>query len=84
LGLAIGDGVGATLEFQQRDTYEPLNDMIGAGCWKLKPVQWTDDTAMSLALADSLHEKNGLDERDLLGRFVELWERGTFLYRTCR
>jgi ADP-ribosyl-[dinitrogen reductase] hydrolase len=78
LGLAVGDAVGTTLEFKDRDTYEPLTDMVGGGPFHLKAGQWTDDTAMSLALADSLHGKDDLDERDLLRRFVEWRDEGTY------
>jgi ADP-ribosyl-[dinitrogen reductase] hydrolase len=78
LGLAVGDAVGTTLEFEDRDTYEPLTDMVGGGPFDLKAGQWTDDTAMALALADSLCGKDDLDERDLLRRFVEWRDHGTY------
>ena len=78
LGLAVGDAVGTTLEFKQRDTYPLLTDMIGGGPFGLKPGEWTDDTAMALALADSLIANNGLDEADLMRRFVDWHEQGTY------
>jgi ADP-ribosyl-[dinitrogen reductase] hydrolase len=78
LGLAIGDAVGATLEFRARDTYEALTDMIGGGPFGLKAGEWTDDTAMALALSDSLEALEDLDEQDLLSRFVEWWQQGTY------
>jgi ADP-ribosyl-[dinitrogen reductase] hydrolase len=78
LGLAVGDAVGTTLEFKSRDTYPPLTDMVGGGPFGLKPGQWTDDTAMALALADSLAERGGLDEQDLLARFSDWWRNGTY------
>ena len=78
LGLAVGDAVGTTLEFRARDTYPLLTDMVGGGPFGLKPGQWTDDTAMALALADSLVACGGLDEQDLLGRFTDWWRRGTY------
>jgi hypothetical protein len=31
LGLAVGDAVGATLEFRRRGSFEPLKDMVGGG-----------------------------------------------------
>jgi hypothetical protein len=43
LGLAIGDAVGTTLEFQRPGTFEPINDMVGGGPFGLKPGEWTDD-----------------------------------------
>ena len=77
LGLAVGDAVGTTLEFQERDTYEPQTDMVGGGPFDLDAGQWTDDTSMALALADSLDGADDLDERDLLRRFVEWRDQGT-------
>ena len=77
LGLAVGDAVGTTLEFKARDTYPLLTDMVGGGPFGLKAGQWTDDTAMALALADSLAACGGLDEQDLLARFSEWWRKGT-------
>jgi len=46
MGLAIGDALGATLEFSSRKdkNFTPINDIIGKGPHKLKAGQWTDDT----------------------------------------
>ena len=44
LGLAVGDAVGATVEFHQRGSFSPLSDMVGGGPHRLEPGQWTDDT----------------------------------------
>lgn len=78
LGLALGDALGTTLEFKGRDTYEPLTNIVGGGPFNLKPGQWTDDTAMALALADSLAACDGLDEQDLLARFSDWWRNGSY------
>lgn len=78
LGLAVGDALGTTLEFKARDTYSLLTDMIGGGPFSLKPGQWTDDTAMALALADSLIACGELDEHDLMRRFLSWYEQGTY------
>ena len=78
LGLAVGDAVGTTLEFKQRDSYPPLNGMVGGGPFGLQPGQWTDDTAMALALAASLLRHPELSESDLMERF-SLWQtRGDY------
>lgn len=74
LGLAIGDALGTTGEFKPRGSYPRITDLVGGGVFRLKPGQWTDDTAMALALAASLHEARGLDEADLMTRFVA-WHR---------
>lgn len=78
LGLAVGDAVGTTLEFQRLDTRAPLSDMVGGGPFDLAPGEWTDDTSMALALADSLIECGGLDPTDLATRFVAWWRRGDY------
>ncbi len=78
LGLAVGDAVGTTLEFKSRDSYPLLTDMIGGGPFGLKAGEWTDDTSMALALADSLITDRKLDEKDLMHRFVDWHERGTY------
>ena len=35
LGLAVGDALGATLEFC-RGTFAPINDIIGGGSFRLR------------------------------------------------
>lgn len=78
LGLAVGDAIGTTLEFEPRDTYEPLTDMVGGGPFNLPAGCWTDDTSMALALAGSLVACDGLDVEDLMQRFVSWWRDGEY------
>jgi ADP-ribosyl-[dinitrogen reductase] hydrolase len=52
--------------------------MEGGGPFQLKPGQWTDDTSMALALADSLLCCDDLDEHDLMTRFVSWWKHGSY------
>ena len=83
LGLAVGDAVGTTLEFCARDAQPRLVDMVGGGPFDLQPGQWTDDTAMALALADSLAASDDLDCRDLMDRFVRWWQHGEYSCTGC-
>lgn len=78
LGLAVGDVVGAAIEFSPRPDAAVLSDMVGGGPFGLEPGQWTDDTAMALALADSLLADPDLDPADLMTRFVSWWRDGTY------
>jgi len=48
VGLAIGDALGAPVEFCRRDTFEPVTGMRAGGYFKLPAGAWTDDTAMTL------------------------------------
>jgi ADP-ribosyl-[dinitrogen reductase] hydrolase len=78
LGLAVGDALGTTLEFSRRDTRPHHTQMLGGGPFRLQPGQWTDDTAMALALAESLLACGTLEPTDLMRRFVEWWRKGTY------
>lgn len=64
VGLAVGDALGTTNEFQSADTLSPITDMVGGGVFGLDPGQWTDDTSMALCLADSLLAQGRYDSVD--------------------
>jgi ADP-ribosyl-[dinitrogen reductase] hydrolase len=61
LGLAVGDAVGMTVEFQPRGSFPLVNNMVGGGVFGLQAGQWTDDTSMALCLATSLVTKKAFD-----------------------
>lgn len=65
LGLAIGDALGATVEFMTpreiQCQHGSHKDIIGGGWLRLKPGMVTDDTTMSLALGSAIIDKQGLD-----------------------
>lgn len=58
LGLALGDALGATVEFMRPreilQQYGVHRDIVGGGWLKLARGQVTDDTTLSLALGDAL------------------------------
>ncbi len=76
LGLAVGDAVGTTVEFQPRGSFSPVTDMVGGGPFDLVPGQWTDDTSMALCLATSLVEVGRFDAVDQMNRYCEWHEHG--------
>ncbi|MDO8689027.1 MAG: ADP-ribosylglycohydrolase family protein, partial [Dehalococcoidia bacterium] len=76
LGLATGDALGTTLEFEDPGSFKPITDMVGGGPFRLAPGQWTDDTSMALCLAESLVEKKGFDPIDQLERYLRWWREG--------
>lgn len=75
LGLACGDAVGTTVEFEPRGSFMPLRDMTGGGPFRLEAGQWTDDTSMALCLAASLLEK-GFDPKDQMDRYCDWYHNG--------
>jgi len=77
LGLAVGDALGAPLEAapagEARVAVEHGLEMAGGGGWA--PGEWTDDTAMALALAESVAQHGLLDEEDVAARYIA-WANG--------
>jgi ADP-ribosyl-[dinitrogen reductase] hydrolase len=93
LGLAIGDALGATVEFMTpREIalqHGVHRDMVGGGWLKLKPGQVTDDTTMALALGQALlrgqREGRPFDARLMAEAFVAWWRsRPVDCGNTCR
>lgn len=76
LGLAVGDALGAPVEFCRRGTFEPVHSLRAGGYFNLPAGAWTDDTAMALCLAESLLEHPDLDPKDLLDRFCRWASKG--------
>jgi ADP-ribosyl-[dinitrogen reductase] hydrolase len=68
LGLAVGDALGAPVEFMTareiRAQHRTHRHMTGGGWLRLRPGQVTDDTGMCLALGDALL---GMDEWSIAG-----------------
>lgn len=79
LGLAIGDALGATVEFMTpREIamqYGVHRDINGGGWLKLQAGQVTDDTTMSLALGDAILAKQSIDPH-AIGAAFDAWMRG--------
>lgn len=80
LGLACGDAIGTSVEFQPRGSFPEVTGMLGGGPFGLLPGQWTDDTSMALCLAESLIRKRGFDPHDQMVRYVNWWRWG---YLSC-
>lgn len=79
-GLAVGDALGAPVEFKARDSFPPVKMMIEGGPFNLKAGQWTDDTSLALCMAISLIEKKHFDPSDIMSRFYEWYKNG---YLSC-
>jgi ADP-ribosylglycohydrolase len=83
VGLAIGDALGASVEFRPRQYLvdHPVKDMQGGGTWGLQAGQWTDDTSMALCLAASLITQHGFNPYDQMVRY-KWWYKKGFLSST--
>ena len=76
-GLAVRDSLGAAVEFARPGSFEPVVGYRAGGPHRLEPGEWTDDTSMALALADSI-AKAGWDLDDQVRRYVSWWRKGTY------
>lgn len=77
-GVAIGDAMGGPLEFLDANEikmrYGQVREMIGGGWLNLKPGEITDDTQMSLCVAEGILE-NPSDPVQTIGRrFIEWYD----------
>jgi len=79
LGLALGDALGATLEFMTaaeiRAAHGVHRELTGGGWLRLKPGRVTDDTEMSLCLARAIDRAGGFDLRAVAEELAG-WLRG--------
>ncbi len=80
LGLAIGDAMGAPVEFQKRGSFVPVTEYRSGGKFRLNAGEWTDDTAMALCLAQSLIDSNGFDPIDQMDKYLRWIDTG---YMSC-
>jgi len=75
LGVACGDALGGTLEFlseaEGRIRYGYLKDIIGGGCWDLEPGEVTDDTMMTICVAEGILDDPNNPIGHIGERFIE-------------
>src|SRR5438067_2007478 len=77
IGLAVGDALGAAVEFSSPGSFAPVTGYRSGGPHSLQAGEWTDDTSMALALADSMASA-GWDLNDQANRYVEWWKTGKY------
>jgi len=89
LGLAVGDALGATVEFmlpgEIRAAHGVHRDVIGGGWLHLKAGRVTDDTEMSICLARAIDAAGDWSARGAADRLVAWMRAGPVdLGSTCR
>ncbi len=89
LGFAIGDALGATVEFMTKGEitaqYGIHRNIIGGGWLRLAPGRVTDDTEMAVMLGRSLARRGELDVRDVCDEFAAWLKAGPLdVGNTCR
>ncbi len=89
LGLAVGDALGATVEFMTAREiaarYKVHKEIIGGGWLQLRPGRVTNDTEMALALGSAVIASGGWNLRAIADAFVAWMRRGPAdIGNTCR
>ncbi len=79
IGVAVGDALGVPVEFEPRDFLKenPVTDMQEYGTHDQPKGTWSDDTSLTLCLAESIVE--GLDLDRLAQKYIAWKNEG---YRT--
>jgi ADP-ribosyl-[dinitrogen reductase] hydrolase len=79
VGLAVGDALGATVEFltpgEIAAAHGVHRDIVGGGWLRLPPGRVTDDTEMSLCIARTIDEQGGWSLRAIADAFAA-WMKG--------
>lgn len=76
IGLAVGDALGAAVEFKSPGSFELVTGYRDGGPHGLNAGEWTDDTSMALALADSI--AMGWDLNDQADNYAQWWQSGKY------
>ena len=80
LGLAIGDALGATVEFMTpreiAARHGTHRELCGGGWLHLRAGQVTDDTTMALALGEAILDDGGVVCAESCARAFDQWMRG--------
>lgn len=79
-GVAIGDALGAPLEFMSQEQiankHGRVTEMIGGGWLDVEPGEITDDTQMTLAVAEGIIANPGDPIQEIGIRFIEWVKSG--------
>jgi len=78
MGVCVADALGLPVEFLDRDVLEshPVQGMRGYGTFHQPAGTWSDDTSLTICLADSLLQ--GLDYFDIMNHFRKWMFQGEY------
>ena len=76
-GVAVTDALGGPIEFKQRGSFPPVTKFLFNPHFDLPPGSFTDDTSMTLCLAQSLVDTKGkFILQDQIRKYVKWKEEG--------
>lgn len=79
-GAIVADALGVPVEFKDRGYLKknPVTDMIGYGTYNLPKGSWSDDSSMTLCLAESIGRLKGIDYADVMKNFYDWFKHSKF------
>ncbi|EPS45033.1 hypothetical protein H072_949 [Dactylellina haptotyla CBS 200.50] len=77
-GVAVGDALGGPVEFQRRGTFGKVTGYQMNMNFNLPPGCWTDDTSMTLCLAQSFITARTFSALDQLQNYIA-WHKSGYL-----
>ena len=79
LGLAIGDAMGAPIEFKpSREPDDYITKYMSGGVHCVSKGEFTDDTSMALAMADAFVEAEEFDPKLIMQNFLKWLKHGAY------
>ena len=64
------------VEFHRRGSFPPVFGYQYNSNFDLPPGSWTDDTSLTLCLAQSLIDKQGFDAEDQISKYIAWYNNG--------
>lgn len=79
-GVIVGDALGCPVQFEtcEQIAHAPVTGMIGYRTFNMPVGTWTDDSALTLALLESIERTDTIDLYDIMNNFVCWLESGLF------
>ena len=79
LGLAIGDAMGAPIEFQDgREPEDYVTKYMSGGAHDVTKGEFTDDMSMALAMADAFIVAQKFDPHLIMNNFLQWKNEGAY------
>ncbi|KAK6528260.1 hypothetical protein TWF281_009507 [Arthrobotrys megalospora] len=75
-GTAVADALGGPVEFSRRGSFPKVTDYQANLNFRLPPGAWTDDTSMTLCLAQSLIDTKTFSPASQLQNYIAWYDSG--------
>ena len=79
-GLIVADALGVPAESRTREDlrHNPITGMVGGGLHQQPAGYWSDDSSMTLCLADSIGKVGYYHTHDIMARFDDWIRKGAY------